>query len=118
MQTLVYLYVGSSVFLAIISLPLIVRKVKPNPFYGFRIQQTLEDSEVWYEINQYFAKRLFVVGLLETASLLGFYFIPNISLDNYALSCLGIFVVLFSIAMFQSWRHMRSFNKWPETVRA
>ena len=58
MQTILWLYLGSSIFLTEITLPLIARKIKPNPFYGFRVQQTLEDPEVWYEINQYFAKRL------------------------------------------------------------
>jgi uncharacterized membrane protein len=111
MKTMLFLYVGSSIFLALISLPLIARKIKPNPLYGFRIQQTLDDPEVWYETNQYFAKRLFVAGILEAVAALGFYFIPNISLDVYALACLGIFVVSFSISLVQSRRHMQSYNK-------
>jgi hypothetical protein len=108
MKTMLFLYVGSSVFLAFISLPLIARKIKPNPFYGFRIQQTLDDPEVWYETNQYFAKRLCAVGILEALASVGFYFIPNITVDAYALLCLGVFVVAFTIAMIQSWRHMKS----------
>ena len=108
---MLFLYVSSSIFLVLISLPLIARKIKPNPLYGFRIQQTLDNPEVWYETNQYFAKRLFVVGILEVVAALGFYFIPNISLDVYALACLGIFVVSFSISLVQSWRHMQSINK-------
>ena len=111
MQTLLYLYVGSSIFLMLISLPLIARKIKPNPFYGFRIQQTLEDPLVWYETNQYFAKRLFIAGFLEALAALGLYRIPNISLDAYALSCLGVFVILFTIALVQSWRHMQLAGK-------
>jgi len=111
MQTLLYLYIGSSVFLMLIALPLIARKIKPNLFYGFRIQQTLEDPKVWYQTNQYFAKRLFVVGIIEALAALGFYTIPNISLDVYALSCLGVFVVLFTIALVQSWRHMQLAGK-------
>ena len=89
MKTILFLYVGSSIFMALISLPLIARKIKPNPFYGFRVQQTLDDPQVWYETNQYSAKRLFAVGILEALASLGFYFIPNISLDVYALLCLG-----------------------------
>jgi hypothetical protein len=107
-QTILFLYLGSSLFLALISLPLIARKVKPNPFYGFRVQQTLDNPEVWYETNQYFAKRLFVVGILQTLASLGVYYIPNISLDVYALSCLGVFVVTFAVAMVQSWKYLKS----------
>lgn len=111
MKTILFLYVGSSIFLALISLPLIARKVKPNPFYGFRIQQTLDDPEVWYETNQYFAKRLFIVGVVETLAALGFYFIPNISVDLYALACLGVFVITFTTALVQSWKHMQLAGK-------
>ena len=108
MQTLLYLYITSGILLTVISLPLIVRKIKPNPFYGFRIQQTLDDPEIWYATNQYFAKRLLVVGLVQTLASVGFYTIPNISVDAYALLCLGVFVVTFAIAMAQSWRYMKS----------
>jgi len=109
---LLFMYVGSSIFLALISLPLIARKIKPNPFYGFRIQQTLTDSEVWYETNQYFAKRLLVVGLMQALASFGFYNIPNISVDAYALLCLGVFIVIFVIAMVQSWRHIKSIKHY------
>jgi hypothetical protein len=111
MQTLLYLYVGSSVFLTLIALPLIARKVKPNPFYGFRIQQTLEDPEVWYETNQYFAQRLLMVGIVEALASLGFYFIPNISVDLYAIACLGVFIITFTTALVQSWKHMQLAGK-------
>ena len=108
MQVLLYLYILSSLLLVIFSLPLIARKIKPNPFYGFRIQQTLDDPEVWYETNQYFAKRLCAVGILEALAAVGFYFIPNITVDAYALLCLGVFILTFTIAMVQSWRYMKS----------
>lgn len=108
MKTMLFLYVGSSIFLALISLPLIARKIKPNPFYGFRIQQTLDDPEVWYETNQYFAKRLCAVGILEALAASGLYFIPNITVDAYALLCLGVFILTFTIAMVQSWRYMKA----------
>lgn len=34
-----------------ISIPLIMRKVPPNPFYGCRTRKTLSDSKIWYEAN-------------------------------------------------------------------
>ena len=108
MQVLLYLYILSSLLLVIFSLPLIARKIKPNPFYGFRIQQTLDDPEVWYETNQYFAKRLCAVGILEALAASGLYFIPNITVDAYALLCLGVFILTFTIAMVQSWRYMKA----------
>lgn len=108
MQMLLVMYAGGSILLMLLALPLIARKIKPNPFYGFRIQQTLENPEIWYETNQYFARRQLMVGLLQGLASFGLYFIPNISVDAYALSCLGVFVVLFSIALFQSFGYMKS----------
>lgn len=34
-----------------ISVPLVLRKVPPNVWYGFRTRKTLSDSSLWYEAN-------------------------------------------------------------------
>lgn len=34
-----------------ISIPLIMRKVPPNSFYGCRTRKTLSDPKIWYEAN-------------------------------------------------------------------
>ena len=34
-----------------ISIPLILRKVPPNSFYGCRTRKTLSDPKIWYEAN-------------------------------------------------------------------
>jgi hypothetical protein len=108
MQTLFFLYAGGGVLLALISLPLIAGKVKPNPFYGFRVPQTLEKSETWYAANKYFAKRQLIVALIEILAATGLYFWPGITVDAYALSVLGVFVAAFSVALIQGWRYMKS----------
>jgi len=41
-----YLCVGG--VLCLISLPLILGMVGPNPFYGLRVKRTLDDPDVWY----------------------------------------------------------------------
>ena len=110
MGTLLSLYVGFSLLLVLISVPLILRKVKPNPFYGFRIRRTLEDPEVWYRVNAYFARHLFFVGILQVIASSALYFIPGISVDSYALLCLAAFVILFSRAILLSVRYIKSLN--------
>jgi hypothetical protein len=111
MQTLFLLYLIGGIVLALISLPLIAGKVKPNPFYGFRVQATLEDPELWYPINQFFAKRLFFVALADILASVALTFLPHISVDAYALSVLGVFVVAFSIAFSQSWNYLKSLKR-------
>jgi len=49
---------------------------------------------------------------MQALASLGFYTIPNISVDAYALLCLGVFIVIFAIAMVQSWRHIKSIKHY------
>ena len=111
MQILFYIYTGGGLLLALLSLPLIARKIKPNPYYGFRVSATLENPETWYTVNQYFAKHQLAAALIEIASATGLYFWPGITVDTYALSVLAVFVVTFSIAIIQGWRHIKKLEQ-------
>ena len=108
MQMLLFIYIGGGLLLAPLSLPLIAGKISPNPYYGFRIPLTLENPEIWYAANKYFAKRQLVIALTEVIAATGLYFWPNISVDAYALSVLGVFVATFSIALLESWRYIKT----------
>ncbi len=108
METLFFVYTGGGLLLALLSLPLVAGQVKPNPFYGFRVRSTLENPEIWYAVNKYFAKRQLVVALIEVVTATGLYFWPNIGVDGYALSVLGVFVAAFTVAFFQGWRYMKT----------
>lgn len=110
MQALFLMYLISGILLALLSLPLLAGRIKPNAFYGFRVKTTLENIETWYAVNKFFAQRQLGVALVEIIATLGFYFWPNISVDGYALSVLAAFVIAFSIAFRQSWRYLNSLN--------
>ena len=107
MQSLLIIYVGGGLILALISLPLSYGKIKPNSLYGFRIPATLEDPDLWYPVNQYAAKRLLIVGLVMIAAAIGLYFWPGISVDEYAYAFLGIFLAAIIIVIIQSVRYLR-----------
>jgi hypothetical protein len=47
MRVLLVFAVAACLLLSGLSLPLIWRKVGPNPWYGFRVRQTLDDPAVW-----------------------------------------------------------------------
>jgi len=51
MTLIMVMYFTSGILLAAISIPLILRKIKPNGLYGFRVKQTLEDPALWYAVN-------------------------------------------------------------------
>jgi len=108
MQALLFTYIGGGLLLALLSLPLIAGKIKPNPYYGFRMPLTLDHPKIWYATNKYFAKRQLVVALIEIIAAIGLYFWPSITVDTYALSVLGVFVLTFSAAFVQGWRYMKT----------
>ena len=107
-QLLLLLYCSAGILLALLSLPLMRRKIPPNGLYGFRTEKTINNPELWYVVNQYSAKRLFwtAVAFLITAA--GLYLLPGLSLDDYAMACLGVFMIGLTITMVQSVNYLRS----------
>jgi len=111
MTTLMLLYVIGGIVLVALSLPLLWEKVPPNPVYGFRLSATMNDPQVWYATNKYGTKRLMVTGISTVVAAAIFYFIPGITVDGYALACLFVFTLVFTIGVVQSLRYMRSIQQ-------
>ena len=42
---------GSYLLIAGLSVPLLLKRVPPNRFYGFRSKRTLGDEQIWYRVN-------------------------------------------------------------------
>jgi uncharacterized membrane protein len=106
MTILMVLYVCSGMFLSAISIPLVLRKIGPNPVYGFRVKQTLEDPRVWYDVNAYAAKGLFCAGLIIVITALAFTKIPGLGVDGYALSCTAVFAIALTVIVVLSFRYL------------
>jgi uncharacterized membrane protein len=49
---------------ALLSIPLVMKKVPPNRFYGFANRQTIDSDRVWYAANRFFGLSLLLCGLL------------------------------------------------------
>ena len=111
MLTLLIMYVISGIILCALSLPLIADKIGPNGLYGFRIKATMEKPRLWYGVNKYAGKRLLVAGIITILAALGFYFIPGISIDIYALGCLAVFAVVIVSAIIQCVIYLKSLQK-------
>lgn len=52
---------------AVISLPLIFRKVPRNPIYGYRTRATLQSDTLWYDANAYFGRWFLMASVLTSA---------------------------------------------------
>jgi hypothetical protein len=109
--TLLVMYVGSGLLLVGLSIPLILGKIKTNGFYGFRVKSTMENPALWYAVNTYAGWRLLATGLVTVVSAIGLYFVQGLSLDTYALACLGVFAVVFLGSLIQSILYLRKINK-------
>jgi SdpI/YfhL protein family len=113
MLWLLLLYTFTGCLLAVLSIPLIFRKIGPNPWYGFRVRQTLDDPAVWYPVNAYAAKRLFAVGLVSCLSAVVLFFVPDLDLSTYALAYAGVAVGGLLVTLIQSFIYLRSFSAKP-----
>lgn len=102
MTTILLLHLGSGVLLVLLSLPLLWGKVPPNGLYGFRTRATLGDPAIWYPANKYAARRLIGSGMALAGAAVILRWIPGLSVDAYALGCLGVFAVPFVLGLVQS----------------
>jgi uncharacterized membrane protein len=109
MITLLILFAGTSLVLALIAIPMALGKVEPNPWYGFRTRATLENPELWYKVNRYSGWWLLIVGIVSFClSLILFpIFYPDIS--TYSTVYGLITVSILTLSMMDSMRYMR---KW------
>ena len=111
MQALFILYVGGSLMLVALSIPMWTGKVRPNGWYGFRVKQTLENPRLWYAVNRHAGKRLFVTGAGTLLAAIGLVLVPDISVDGYVLGCLAVFAILFVGGLGQSIRFMKAYRE-------
>ena len=111
MTTLLALYVVSGLVLILISIPLALEKVPPNPVYGFRFSPALDDPKIWYATNKHSAKRLMCAGASAVIVAVGLYFVPSITIDVYALSCLAVFAIVLVVGLVQSVSYMRALGR-------
>ena len=106
LQILLALYVASGLLLIALSIPMIRGRVKPNWIYGFRVRKTIENPDIWYPANAYAGKWLLGCGVMTVVAALGFYVIPGISLDGYALLCAAVMLGAMALAVGMSFRYL------------
>jgi uncharacterized membrane protein len=106
---LLVMYLVMGLLLIGLSIPLMQNRIKPNGLYGFRIPKTMNNPEIWYAVNHHYSYRLLWAGASCVLAALILYAVPNLSLDAYALSVLGVFAIVFLAGLVQSIRFMNTF---------
>jgi uncharacterized membrane protein len=107
MSVLIFFYASASLLLIVLAIPMILGRVKPNGWYGFRIPMTLEQGHIWYPANRYAGFWLLGLGIVLFVASLSLPPLFGLSLDAYAIGmavlALGGLVVCFLF----SWRYAR-----------
>jgi uncharacterized membrane protein len=111
MYFLMMIYVGTGLLLSAISIPLALRKIGPNPLYGFRVKQTLEDPQVWYDANAHAGKGLICVGLISAITALALTTIPGLGIAGYALSCTAVISAAMIVSLVLSFRYLERITR-------
>lgn len=95
--------------LAAVSLPLWLRLVPMNSFYGVRLPSTFVSDERWYDVNAVFGRHLFWWSLtVIAAGIAGFYQLPRHQ-DAYAWAAIALTLVSVAASIVSTlvWMHRR-----------
>lgn len=107
MLPLVLMYVGTSLLLMGLSMPMILRMVKPNPWYGFRTPRTLKDPDIWYPANAHSGVLLLIAGFINAVTAVILALLPGMNKDAYAILCTVVMVSTLLWAVVRSFRYLK-----------
>lgn len=106
-------YSAAGVLLAGLALPLILGRVPPNHWYGFRTSRTLSIAFLWYAANRYAGWRLLAAGAAIVATAQIGLWIPGLDVDTYSGLCAAFALSTLAIATLQSLRFTRQQSEVP-----
>ncbi len=90
-----------------LSLPLWLRLVPANAFYGVRLPSTMASEKRWYDVNAFFGKQLFIWSLAVVgAGIAGFYQLPRHQ-DAYPWAALTLALVAVAASVISTLWWMR-----------
>jgi hypothetical protein len=107
MQTLFLMYLVFGALLVGLSIPLLLDKIPPNGWYGFRVPSTLYNPDVWYKVNRYAARWLLLSGVVTIVAAIALYYLVELTVDQFAWLMLGIFAAAFVPGLLLSFRYLR-----------
>ena len=95
---------------AIITIPLILRKVPRNVVYGFRTRSTLENDFVWNEANAYFGRLFFISSFISALLIIFLYFSNLVPVQNFLKTSIAVLVVPPLVAVLLTLRYIKSIS--------
>jgi uncharacterized membrane protein len=88
-----------------IAIPLALRKVPPNLWYGFRTRRTLSDTSLWYEANYRGGVNLIIASVI--ALIARMIFMQVFEPELAGLLSMGVLAVVTLASAFMSLRQVK-----------
>jgi hypothetical protein len=107
MIPLAILFVLVGLLMIALATPLILGKVPPNTWYGFRIRLTLDDPGIWYPANRYGAWLLLIAGVGTIIVALLLPLIPGMTSEAYGLWVSAYMLLSILLCLVLSVRYAR-----------
>jgi hypothetical protein len=111
LRTFALLYILTGLLFVGVAIPLVLGRVPPNPWYGFRVPQTLNNPSIWYPANAYSGRLLLTYGVLQTLFAAVLAIIPGISGQLYAILCTAFLVVGLLVVVVLSVSYVRTLSR-------
>ena len=106
---IVYIAVGLVLIAA--GIPLSMRKVRPNEYYGFRTKSTLGNEALWYAVNAATGKTLIIGGVIGNMATVILYFRPEVSQEMFVSGALVILSLVMIGVLVTSFLQLRHYKK-------
>ena len=94
----------------LIAIPLILRRVPPNPVYGFRTRTTLADENIWYESNAYFGRNFVISSIISGIAVYLLYIYQDLPPEYFIKAGLFCLIAPPLIVIILTLRYLRSLN--------
>jgi hypothetical protein len=108
--TVALINIGIALFICGLNVPLILRKIPMNRFYGVRFAQSFRSEHAWYEINESGGK-YFLIWSLPILFVAIYGLLCPISLMSIALLSSGVLTCSVAMACLQSYSKAKAVDK-------
>lgn len=102
MLILLRTFFGASLLLIALSIPMILKWVKPNGLYGFRSPKTFSNPDIWYKANHYAGWRLLWAGVIGAIGAVVLFAIPDLDVAQYGFLFLAVIGIPLTVGIIQS----------------
>lgn len=110
MQRLLMLFLSGGLTLMLVSLPAILRLIRPNSLFGVCVGPALHNPALWYEINRGAGWRLFRTGWVTIVFAVGMYYVPGLSVGAYYASCAIAMLGMLLSCLIKTARHLKHYD--------